>query len=60
MIIGNLLNQLIEKNIFIYLTSNAHPDDLYQDGLQREKFQDSMKTIPKISKDIQIRCKERL
>ena len=43
MIIGNLLNQLIDRNIFIYLTSNAHPNDLYQDGLQRDKFQDSMK-----------------
>lgn len=50
MIIGNLLNQLIEKNIFIYLTSNAHPDDLYKDGLQREKFQDSIKLFQKYAK----------
>ena len=49
MIIGNLLNQLIEKNIFIYLTSNVHPDDLYQDGLQ-EKFQDSMKLFQNLQR----------
>ena len=36
MIVGNLLNQLIERNVFVYITSNAHPNDLYKDGLQRK------------------------
>ena len=45
MIIGNLLNQLIKSGVIIFLTSNAHPDNLYKDGLQRQKFMDSMKTI---------------
>ena len=58
MIIGNLLNQLIEKNIFIYLTSNAHPGDLYQDGLQREKFQDSMKLFQKFAKIYKLDAKK--
>ena len=47
MIVGNLLNQLIERNVFIYITSNAHPNELYKDGLQRKKFQDSMKLFQK-------------
>ena len=47
MIVGNLLNQLVERNVFVYITSNAHPNDLYKDGLQRKKFQDSMKLFQK-------------
>ena len=47
MIVGNLLNQLIERNVFVYITSNAHPNELYKDGLQRKKFQDSMKLFQK-------------
>ena len=43
MIIGNLLIQLIENNTFLYITSNAAPEDLYKDGLQRKKFLDSIK-----------------
>ena len=50
MIVGNLLNQLIERNVFIYITSNAHPNELYKDGLQRKKFQDSMKLFQKEAK----------
>ena len=50
MIIGNLLNQLIDRNVFIYITSNAHPNELYKDGLQRKKFQDSMNLFQKHTK----------
>ena len=42
MIIGNLLNQLIINGVELYLTSNAHPDNLYKDGLQRQKFMKAM------------------
>ena len=45
MIIGNLLNQLIQYGMLIFLTSNAHPDNLYKNGLQRQKFMNSMSTI---------------
>ena len=45
MIIGNLLNQLIKLDIVLYITSNAHPNDLYKDGLQRQKFIDAIKTM---------------
>tara|TARA_B100000614_G_scaffold99877_1_gene89750 strand:+ start:3380 stop:4429 length:1050 start_codon:yes stop_codon:yes gene_type:complete len=42
MIIGDLLNKIVDKGIKIILTSNAHPSDLYKDGLQRQKFIKSM------------------
>ena len=42
MIIGNLLKQLLSNGIELYLTSNAHPDNLYKDGLQRQKFMQAM------------------
>tara|TARA_Y100001954_G_scaffold222889_1_gene260618 strand:+ start:569 stop:1618 length:1050 start_codon:yes stop_codon:yes gene_type:complete len=42
MIIGDLLNKIVDKGIKIILTSNAHPNDLYKDGLQRQKFIKSM------------------
>ncbi len=45
MIIGNLLNQLIKLEVVLYLTSNAHPDDLYKDGLQRQVFIKNMKIV---------------
>jgi len=38
MIIGKLLNLLSEMNIFIMLTSNAKIENLYKNGLQRDKF----------------------
>ena len=47
MIIGNLLNQLIQLDVILYITSNAHPNDLYKDGLQRQKFIQAMKTMQK-------------
>jgi cell division protein ZapE len=47
MIVANLLNQLIELNVVLYITSNAHPDDLYKDGLQRQKFINSMRAMEK-------------
>ena len=45
MIIGNLLNQLTKLNVILYLTSNAHPEDLYQNGLQRQMFIKNMSIL---------------
>ena len=42
MIIGDLLNKIIDGGMKLILTSNAHPNDLYKDGLQRQKFIKSM------------------
>lgn len=38
MILGRLLEKLIDKGMVIVLTSNYKPDDLYPNGLQRERF----------------------
>jgi cell division protein ZapE len=40
MLIGKLFDELIKNKIFIITTSNAKPDNLYKDGLQRELFID--------------------
>ena len=38
MILGELLKGLFANNLIIVFTSNTEPKNLYQDGLQREKF----------------------
>lgn len=45
MIIGRLFDELIKQNIFIFITSNTIPDNLYKDGLQRESFLPFIKKI---------------
>ena len=63
MIIGDILKQIKNHGTKVILTSNAHPDDLYKDGLQRQKFIDSIKTfleninIHKLTGDIDYRSR---
>ncbi len=38
MILGRLLDFMTDKGVVIVLTSNYGPDDLYPNGLQRERF----------------------
>ena len=38
MIIGSVIESLVAKGIRIMLSSNSHPNNLYKDGLQRNKF----------------------
>lgn len=38
MVLHRLFSKLIKKNILIMITSNFHPDDLFKDGIQRERF----------------------
>ena len=45
MIIGKLLNLLSKMNVFIMLTSNAKIENLYKNGLQRDKFIGQIKQL---------------
>jgi cell division protein ZapE len=38
MILGRYLSQALERGVEFVMTSNYHPDRLYADGLQRERF----------------------
>lgn len=38
MLLGGLLEELFRRGVSLITTSNVAPDDLYRDGLQRQKF----------------------
>jgi cell division protein ZapE len=47
MIVGRLFSKLIQLGTYIVTTSNRHPDDLYQHGLNRELFLPFIKLFKK-------------
>jgi cell division protein ZapE len=47
MILGTLFEELFAYNVTLVATSNIIPDDLYRNGLQRERFLPAIKLINK-------------
>jgi cell division protein ZapE len=45
MILGRYLGQVMERGVVLCMTSNYHPDRLYEDGLQRDRFLPAIELI---------------
>jgi cell division protein ZapE len=45
MILGRLLEQVMDRGVEFVMTSNYHPDTLYPNGLQRERFLPAIELI---------------
>jgi len=45
MLLSGLLQALADNHVCLITTSNIHPDNLYKDGLQRERFLPAIETI---------------
>lgn len=58
MILGRLLGKLFELGIIVVITSNRHPVDLYQGGLQREQFLVFTRLLQKAADVIELAARE--
>ena len=54
MILAGLLSAFYQRGISLVVTSNCHPDDLYKDGLQRQKFLPAIDLIKKNNEIVEL------
>ena len=54
MLLSGLLEALFKRNVVLVATSNQHPDKLYHDGLQRDRFLPAISLIKKNTKIINV------
>jgi cell division protein ZapE len=54
MILGGLLEQILDAGVVLVATSNIHPDKLYANGLQRERFLPAIALLHKHTEILEI------
>jgi len=57
MILGNLFTALFERGVALATTSNVKPEDLYRDGLQRQRFVPAIEAIRANTRVIEVNGK---
>ena len=58
MILGRLFSKLFDLGVVVVMTSNIHPNDLYQGGLQRELFLPFIRMLQEKADTIELVAKE--
>lgn len=54
MMLSGLLDQLFARDVALVTTSNIHPDNLYRDGLQRQRFLPAIDLIKKKTRVVRV------
>ena len=54
MILGRLLDALFRRGVTLVATSNAHPRDLYREGLQRQRFVPAIEALERFTEIVEL------